>query len=61
MTTLEIILTIILWLILGIYMSKKQSKCIPDHDPILEVMITILAPIWLIGAIIRQVFVENWK
>lgn len=61
MTTLEIILIITCWLLLGIYMSKKQKDCFVEYDTFLATVIVVMAPIWLIGAIIRQVFVENWK
>lgn len=50
-----------LWLILGFIMGIKQSEA--SDNPITGgfILIVLFAPIMLIGAIIRQVFIEKWK
>lgn len=59
MTTLEIILTAILWLITGLFLFYKQCQCGGDKDT--WIVIIPFAPIALIFVIIRQVFVERWR
>ena len=63
MTT--IILFIISYILLGYIIASKQYKASKESDweeiaiPVFSSF--ILAPFWLIGAIIRQVFIEDWK
>lgn len=61
-----IFVILISWILLGILMVYKQNECEKEHTktglewgPVLFVF--IIAPIWLIGAIIRQLFTETWK
>lgn len=62
MTTLEIILISILWGITGIFIISKWGKA---NQHLLEwpqkVWIFLFVPLFLIGAIIRQVLIEDWK
>jgi hypothetical protein len=60
MTLLEIILIGILWLLVIILCVCKQAKAETGEKGYLFVVF-IFAPLWLIGAIIRQVFIEDWK
>jgi len=62
LTTLEIILIAVLWLVLGVILAEKQKKA-QDHmvDESIKAMIVIFAPLVLIGAIIRQTFFEKWR
>lgn len=52
---------IICWIILGIFMAYKQEQCDPPLYWAQGIIILLLAPLWLIVAIIRQVFIEKWK
>lgn len=47
------------WLILGFICGFKQYR-VSNHDPVFFVAL-ILAPFWFIGAVIRQVIIEDWK
>lgn len=48
------------WLVLGLFCADKQRKVNPI-DPVWWTVVPILAPLWFIGAIIRQVIIEDWK
>lgn len=47
------------WLVLGFICGYKQYRVNP-HDPVFLIAL-ILAPLWFILAIIRQVIIEDWK
>ena len=61
MTGLEIFLG---WLCCSIISGVKQSQVSKNpastEDTSSTIMASILGPIWLIVAIIRQVFIEKW-
>lgn len=62
MTLLIIILFFVCWLILGVFLAYKQDQAdSTTPDPILVIGCIVLAPLWLFGAIIRQVFIEDWQ
>ena len=56
---------IIIWMLLGYITSTKQYKAsINTGSEAPEVVAAIaffIAPVWLIGAIVKQVFIEDWK
>jgi ABC-type dipeptide/oligopeptide/nickel transport system permease component len=61
-----VLFTIIICILLGYITSTKQYKASKNithsQAPEIAAMIAfILAPIWIIVAIIRQVFIEDWK
>lgn len=67
MTTLEIVLIAILWVILAAFNVSKQIKH-EGHSPkesgeiwVYILFACILAPVWLLGAIINQVIIKDWK
>lgn len=53
------ILIAIIWILLGGIMGYKQCKC--EDDRAAFFIPFIIAPIWFSGAIIRQVFIEDWR
>ena len=62
---IDIFVTIV-WALLSIVMGVKQYNAVVGKDSTdtvisLTVMAIFLAPIWLIGVVIRYVFVEKWK
>ncbi len=66
MTTFEAILIGIIWLITGILLFQKWLKVddgksnIEDTGFIFMTSI-VFCPLVLLGAIIRQVFIEDWR
>ena len=62
MTTLEIVLIGVIWAALGLFMYYKTEWIQGRNDSVVILtMFIIIAPLWFIGAIIRQVFIEKWK
>lgn len=67
MTTLEIILSIIVWIFLAVFLTRKQLKACEywedqDYGRIgMTILIWIFLPIALVATIIRQTFIEDWK
>lgn len=50
----------IIWILLGIFCYYKQNRVQEEHIGFC-IVTTAFAPIWFIGAIIRQVIIEDWK
>jgi hypothetical protein len=67
MTTSLIITGIVAYLLLGGIMAYKQKRAWMNNPNTswdtdgFEIFAFALAPVWLIVAFIRQVFVEDWK
>jgi hypothetical protein len=59
------ILYFLLWVFIGIFNVNKELKCTlhlkPDERSVFIVLSFIVAPIWLLGAIVRQTIIEDWK
>jgi hypothetical protein len=59
---LEIMLTVFLWIILGMVLIEKQRKAQDEvMDTIVCTLYIIFAPLVLVVAIVRQVFYERWR
>ena len=62
MTTLEIVLIIIIWVIVGCFLAHKQDQISDTKlNPEIWVPYMMFAPIVLIGAIVRQLIIEEWR
>jgi hypothetical protein len=61
MTTLEVILTVVLWIITAVFLGRRWNKATVSFDMAFPILCLFFAPLVLIGAIIRQVIYEDWK
>lgn len=64
MTTLEIILTIIVYLIIGVWICYKRDfydKYEEDNIPIIMFFATLCMPINLLIVFIKQFILNKWK
>ncbi len=61
MTNLEIVLLAISWLSIGIIIGNKWEKANREGNGGLMCVTIIFCPIVLLVAIVRQVFIEDWK
>ncbi len=61
MTTLEIILSVILWIVFGVFLLAKWKKADSTMPEAAMVFMFCFTPLVFLGAIIRQVFFEDWK
>lgn len=56
------VLITVFWIFCAILCIYKQRKTDGDDwEPIFVFVITVFAPLVFIGAIIRQVIIEDWK
>lgn len=62
MTETELVLSIIVYILMGVIIGSKQSQCMEYRNERhgFTIISTIFWPIWLLVAIIRQVFFETW-
>lgn len=61
MTNLEITLTAILWVTIGLFLGKKWEYTDKTKTMFLFIPSILFAPIVLLIAIIRQTFIEDWR
>ena len=55
----------LIWLCCSIICSVKQSQIYDKphktEDTSAIILASLFGPVWLLGAVIRQVFIEKWK
>ena len=59
------VLIMILWVLVGVFCAYKQERALPigsrSERIIGGAILVVFAPLWLFGAVIRQLIIEDWK